>query len=401
MLSTSNLSLAYMEAAGTQVPNETGVALGAPNCTVPNSCSTYNLTIDPTVGVAAGGYDPTKYQIHMTWSWSLTTVDYDIFFEDAAGNVVAVNNSTADPSSIIIPTTTPAGIYHIVIVLSTGAPIGYNGSVVLEQKPASTGICDPNVTNCTPPRYISYSAGPGQADNAGEPSLGVDFNPNVATLKDTTSPIFTTGIKRLNTGGVSFFPSGANEWRANFDDCPSPAVNVWEDVSAVTTQQFALSDPIGFVDHYSSGQLGLTYPEPTTPGRVFSLDLIGGQGNSLASYSDTDGNAYLPGGTGGPGAGPDHETLGGGPYNLNSNPPPPPQVMAYGSPNAIYYCSQNIVAEAQCSRSDDGGKTFGPGVAIFNPSQCTGGIHGHVKVAPDGTVYVPNSSCATNGGTSG
>jgi hypothetical protein len=34
---------------------------------------------------------------------------------------------------------------------------------------------------------------------------------------------------------------------------------------------------------------------------------------------------------------------------------------------------------------------------IFSPGQCTGGIHGHVKVARDGTVYVPNSSCGTTG----
>jgi PKD domain-containing protein len=127
--------------------------------------------------------------------------------------------------------------------------------------------------------------------------------------------------------------------------------------------------------------------------------LLGGQGDSSGSFSDVDGNSYLPpnggpGGMGGPGQGPDHETLGGGPYNPNSVPPPPPH-PTYA--NAIYYCSQNIVAEAQCSRSDDGGKTFGPGVPIFTPTQCTGGIHGHVKVAPDGTVYVPNSTCATTG----
>jgi PKD repeat protein len=395
-LSTSHRSITYTE-SGAQVPNETGVALGVPDCTVPNSCSTFDLTINSSVGTAVAGYDPTQYQIHMTWSWSVATVDYDIFFEDAGGNVVAVNNSTADPSAIIIPTTTPAGLYHVVIVLATGAPIGYTGTIVLEPKPLTAGICNPNVTNCTPPRYMNYPAGVGQADNAGEPSVGVDWNPNVASLKNTSSPIFSTGVMRKNTGGVAFFTSGANEWRVNFDDCPSPAVNLWEDVSATTTQQFVLSDPIGFVDHYSSSQLGLAYPPPHTTGRVFTIDLIGGQGDSLGSFSDTDGNSYLPGGTGGPGQGPDHETLGGGPYNPNSNPPPPPQTTAYGSPNAIYYCSQNIVAEAQCSRSDDGGQTFGPGVIIYNPSQCTGGIHGHVKVAPDGTVYVPNSSCGTVG----
>src|ERR1700730_200344 len=169
-LSTSNRSLTYTE-SGAQVPNETGVALGSPDCTVPNSCSTFNLTIDPSVGISSGGYNPTQFQIHMIWSWSVATVDYDIFFEDAVGNVVAVNNSTADPSAIVLPTTTPAGLYHIVVVLSTGAPIGYTGTVVLEAKPVQTGICGPPA-DCTPPRYINYPAGPGQADDGGEPSVG-------------------------------------------------------------------------------------------------------------------------------------------------------------------------------------------------------------------------------------
>jgi hypothetical protein len=389
-LSTSNRSITYTE-SGAMTPNETGVALGAPDCTVPNSCSTFNLTIDPTVGIAGSGYTPAQFQIHMIWSWSVSTVDYDIFFEDAAGNVVAVNNSTADPSSIIIPTTTPAGLYKVVIVLATGAPIGFTGTVVLESKPATAPLCG-GAADCTPPRYINYAAGDGQADDAGEPSLGVDWNPNVAALK------FQDATHNLNHSGVAFFTSGPHEWRVNFDDCPSPAINNWEDVSATFTQQFVLSDPIGFVDHYTSNPLGLVYPPPHTPGRVFTLDLIGGQGDSLGSFSDTDGNSYLPGGTGGPGQGPDHETLGGGPYS--GTPPATASYPASGTKNAIYYCSQNIVAEAQCSRSDDGGQTFGPGVPIFTPTQCTGGIHGHVKVAPDGTVYVPNSSCGTVG-TSG
>jgi PKD repeat protein len=389
-LSTSNRTVTYSEPAGMQTPNETGVATGQPICIAPTDCSTFDLTIDSSIGTAASGYDPTQYQINMQWSWSVPTVDYDIFVEDSGGNNVAVNNSTADPSGITLPTTTPPGVYHIVIVLATGAPIGYNASIKLEPKPAVSGLCGPPA-DCTPPRYQSYSAGTGQADNAGEPSLGVDWNPNVASLK------FQDLTHNVNHGGVAFFTSGPNEWRVNFDDCCSPARNTWEDVSAVFDQQFVLSDPIGFVDHYSNQPLGLIYPPPLTPGRVFSIDLLGGQGDSVGAYSDTDGNSYLPGGTGGPGQGPDHETLGGGPYNPNSTPPPPPQTVAYGSPNAIYYCSQNIVAEAQCSRSDDGGQTFGPGVPIYTPTQCTGGIHGHVKVARDGTVYVPNSSCGTVG----
>jgi len=389
-LSTSHRSITYTDSNGAP-PNLTGLALGKPNCGPTGAlCSTFNLTISPTVGIAVAGYDPTQFQIHLSWSWAVATVDYDIWVEDATGTtVVAQNNSTADPSVIILPTTTAPGVYQIVVVLATGAPIAYTGTAVLEPKPLVTGLCNPNVTNCTPPRYINYPAADGQADDAGEPSLGVDWNPNVAALK------FQDATHNLNHSGVAFFTSGAHEWRANFDDCPSPAINNWEDVSATFTQQFVLADPIGFVDHYTSNPLGLAYPPPHTPGRVFTLDLIGGQGDSLGSFSDTDGNSYLPGGTGGPGQGPDHETLGGGPYF--GTPPATASYPAVGTKNAIYYCSQNIVAEAQCSRSDDGGQTFGPGVPIFTPPQCTGGIHGHVKVAPDGTVYVPNSSCGTVG----
>lgn len=65
--------------------------------------------------------------------------------------------------------------------------------------------------------------------------------------------------------------------------------------------------------------------------------------------------------------------------------------------------SQDVVT-AFCSRSDDGGLTFGPGIPIYTfehvngvdlpiaPGTC-GGLHGHVRVAPDGTVYVPNDDC--------
>src|SRR5207302_2121616 len=46
---------------------------------------------------------------------------------------------------------------------------------------------------------------------------------------------------------------------------------------------------------------------------------------------------------------------------------------------------------AFCLRSDDGGATYGPPIPTYT-TQC-GGIHGHVKVAPDGTVYLPNNTC--------
>jgi hypothetical protein len=84
-------------------------------------------------------------------------------------------------------------------------------------------------------------------------------------------------------------------------------------------------------------------------------------------------------------SGVDHQTVGGGPFAPNGLG----ALTAY--PNAVYYCSQDI-ADALCALSRDGGLTFGPAVPIYTLTQC-GGLHGHVKVAPDGTVYVPNKGC--------
>src|SRR5207244_11388882 len=58
-------------------------------------------------------------------------------------------------------------------------------------------------------------------------------------------------------------------------------------------------------------------------------------------------------------------------YHAPLIPPPPPAYQ-----NAVYYCSQDI-ATALCSRSDDGGSTYGPSVPIYNLTAC-GGLHGHV-----------------------
>ena len=329
-LSTSVRSLSYPDSLGAPL-NPSHVAAGSPNCGPTGAlCSIYNLTIDPSVGAAAAGYDPTQYQITLQWQWASSAVDYDIFVETSSNTVIGKNTSTADPSTIVLPTNTPAGAYKLIVVLSTGAPIPYTGTITLEKAVGGgtgPGICNPAVSNCAPARFHNFSAGSGQADNAGEPSIGVDWNPNTAALQHD----------KVNTGGVAFFTSGSNEWRVNFDDCSSPATYNWQDVSALFDQTFVLSDPIGFVDHYSSLPLGLSYPPPHTPGRVFGLDLIGGQGDSLGAFSDDDGANWTPGGNGGAGAGPDHETLGGGPY---AGTPPSgasyPSALTPGVKHAIY-----------------------------------------------------------------
>jgi hypothetical protein len=118
---------------------------------------------------------------------------------------------------------------------------------------------------------------------------------------------------------------------------------------------------------------------------------------SELSFTDNDGDLWFPTQGSGQPAGVDHQSVGGGPY---ASPAP---LTRTSYPHAIYYCSQDI-ATAFCSRSDDGGLTFGPGVPIYlfttvngvdrpvAPGTC-GGLHGHVRVSPDGTAYVPNENC--------
>lgn len=192
------------------------------------------------------------------------------------------------------------------------------------------------------PGYTTYQQA-AFATQAGEPSIGVSWRTGAVFLQ-----------AGLETDRVLFGGTG----RA-----------VWSSVGPLETSLVSL-DPIGFTD-------GAT-------GRVFvsQLTAVG----SVLAYSDNDGATWTPSQGSGLPAGADHQTLGGGPYPAEATARP---LTAY--PHAVYYCSQDVVT-AFCARSDTGGLTFGPGVPIYSLADCFG-IHGHVKVAPDGTVYVPNSDC--------
>jgi hypothetical protein len=212
-----------------------------------------------------------------------------------------------------------------------------------------------------PPACIQPALGSTTASThgAGEPSVGVDW----AT-------------------GKAFFQAGNHTLRVTFNDNASPATAFWEDKRSPFAR--VSLDPIGYVDDSHFGG----------PNRVFTSQL--NLATSETSFSDDDANDWTPSQGSGQPAGVDHQTLGGGNYAA-----PTPLHPTY--PHAIYYCSQDIVT-AFCSRSDDGGLTFGAGIPIYTfatvsgvdlpvaPGTC-GGLHGHVRVSPDGTVYVPNKNC--------
>src|SRR5438105_10260345 len=197
-LSPGNPTITYSD--GPLVTNETGL-LGPPDCTVPNSCSDFTLTVN-AASVAA-----TK-EILIQGTWTPTQDDFDMFILDASGTIeVAQNASTSNPSAVILPIPADGTVYHIVIVASVGTGT-LDGLVKLIDKPSSF-----NQGPGPFPRYMNYPAGSNQANDAGEPSIGVDWNPNVSGLKNVEPPT------KLNTGGVAFFTSNSNQWRSSFDDC--------------------------------------------------------------------------------------------------------------------------------------------------------------------------------------
>ncbi|MDB6057564.1 MAG: hypothetical protein JWO95_1408 [Verrucomicrobiales bacterium] len=195
--------------------------------------------------------------------------------------------------------------------------------------------------------------------NAGEPSIGNNW------LTDTT--IFYSGLETLFV---------------KFDDtCPANGLSSTWANRAAPTQIAVDSDPIGFTD--------------SPLGRSFTGELTLLTPTCKTSYTDNDGSTWVPTQGSGLASGVDHESIGSGRFHdpLNLNPPSP----AY--PHAVYYCSQEGVPNSGppslCSRSDDGGLTFGPSVPLTTPPvNVCGGLHGHVKVSPkDGTVYVPFNTC--------
>ena len=346
------------------VANPSSQATGTPTCNAVLVCDEYTLTVS---GLSAATTASKYIRIHVAWM-ELGEAQFDLYVfsgSSASGQLIATsigNMTYVDPDVVLIPAIN--GTYTVRVVPFNPQGLRITGTISLVPFPPVAPV-----SPGTPPSYSNHISPSGLGNSAGEPSIGVDWKPNVPSLKHD----------KVNTGGVTFFTAGTQQLRVSFDDATNPPGALWENMAAPVEPGL---DPIGFVDHQT--------------GRVFGLELAAGDSN--AAFSDTDGTSWTQFIAGGVPQGPDHETFGGGPYNDSAVPPPPPHPLYQ---NAVYYCSQNIAGGAECSRSDNGGVTFGPGVDIFNPVECYGGIHGHVKVGPDGTAYVPNSSCSAGTGSQG
>lgn len=279
-----------------------------------------------------------------------TTNDLAMYLFGPDGKLVAASDGSQNLEGINVTSRVP-GTYNVLVCAFQNPPTGtvFTGSATAYTvKPRTV-----TPSQGEAPTYHQFSAPAGVADNAGEPSIGSNWK-----------------------SGNTLFTSNTDEYVVRFDR--TAGTSTWKNVNTDPTDpsnKISL-DPIGWTDH--------------TTGRTVISQLY--LACSATAYSDDD---FATPATPSEGCGTgingfDHQTIGGGPY---------PKGMSGSYPHAVYYCSQGgalVLGKAYCSRSDDGGVSFGAPVALWS-TQCSG-IHGHVQVGPDGTAYVPNAVCGDRQG---
>lgn len=336
--------------------------------------------------VAAG-----KRRIAAAASAQLPSNDIVLTLYGPTGDALASSDTATSPEVVTYEPEggVPAGTYQVQVcpfaepTAPPQAPYGYAGTFTTDDTavPGATPAPTPGpgptpgpVPNA--PRYHNYAPPPAVGETSGEPSVG--FNPF------TRRAMFISGLQTLRvTFPEDLAPAGST---------PEAGPAKWDDVSFIGTKTRSL-DPILFTDQ----RTGRTFVSQLNTVTQTSPALIGA--NSLMAFTDDDGATWTPAQLNLPDGSNDHQTVGAGPY-----PASLPLGNAINKGSAVYYCGQmgNLLVAtsvALCSRSDNGGLTFNRptpvytgAVGISGPS-CSQLIHGHVKVAPDGTVYLPNSQC--------
>jgi hypothetical protein len=299
---------------------------------------------------------------------------------------------------------------HVVYWAATAAD-QYTASATSVPGAAPTPTPSPGATPTpTPippgaPRFVNHYAPPGVMEDAGEPTMGVNWrtenNPR-GIASAFKNKIRATGAENQTfNGGTSLYYGGVNNYflRATFDDCASPALAQWDQIPlTIANAPRAGYDPYLFTDHLL--------------GRTFVLQEVAlTPAGSTMEFTDNDGDTMFLAQGGGP-SGVDHQTVGGGPLRpdpvtgatpanvvtpmipaAGGTPIPNPGATPY--PHGVYYASQSI-ATATSQRSIDGGFSYPQQVPMFTAADCAG-LHGHIKIAEDGTAFVPDKACSPAG----
>ena len=325
-------------------------------CSAFDGCDSYELTVTVPADFAVT-HPQAIVRIGLGWDFKLDLFTFTLTDVDT-GEAVATSEST-DLGSNTIYFAAGSGTRKVRLDI---APLAANNSVVFGFVSLNDGTGDallPNPVGPGVPRYQVYAPPEGLSGNTGEPSVGYNTASKQAMI--------LSGLKTL----FLKFPQDLTPAQ------PQACDGEWENRSSPLTSITTL-DPIGVTDSLVRGNEG---------NRTWIGQLAGA--NSVMAFSDDDGATWIPN-QGGPFASAvDHQTIAAGPYPAPLNAVPNPLY-----PNAFYYCGQDI-AFASCARSDNGGLTFGAPTPVYTVAQCAG-IHGHVRVAPDGTVYLPSKACGPN-----
>jgi len=333
-------------------------------------CDDFALTVTLPAGYAAG-HPNAAVKVTLSWTDAGSRAsDYDLYIykgtvHNTDGSQAAdyQSASSANPEiASISPLSDGTSQYTVKVVPYT--PTGESVHVTIELLPGSgsggsTGFGGPDPTTPGIPRYQNFYAPAGSSAETSAGEFNIGFNPRSGR------------IMTMNIGPI---------WRLTPPERLSPAnpeccEALWEDKTNLTT--ITGLDPILFTDQ----KTGRTFASNSTVGA-----------NAVYGYSDNDGDLWVPLAASPVSGGTDHETIGSGPY--------PPSLNALSNSvnqgEAVYYCSQSFpLGPATCQRSDTLGASYGPGVLAYEGNgitQCHG-LHGHVHVAPDGTVWLPVNQC--------
>jgi hypothetical protein len=337
-----------------------GATTDETTCVDGTDCDVFTVTLTGS---------PSNYQglvLAISIAHSVSLNDYDVYVHKGALSGPVIASATAgipetSESVVIDPTVSGTGVYTVHVVDSAVAPGDpYSGVARITAPPTDSQA------RGTAPTYLNYQSPPGLGDGSGEPSIGANFNSG----RTMTQAVFDT-------------------LQVTFNTSTSPATATWLLKDGPNTSITTL-DPILFTDSQT--------------GRTVVSQLFGT--TSLSAFTDNDGETYTVSQGGGIASGVDHQTIGGGPFRLCTanqllaTPVPCAQLAARGPitqyPHAVYYASQDI-GDAEMALSQDGGLTYEAAHPMYTLVDC-GGLHGHIKVAKSGIIYVPNKSC---GGTQG
>jgi hypothetical protein len=349
-------------------------------------------------GTVSGG-------LYLDWYWTgppaAQTFTVTVY-KDPSPLIATTNVQIAQGSVTLgVGSTTPV-LNHSVVPLSSTCPCTVASKLLIQATPSATSAGTVHydstavasdfyfgpVTSTTSTAtaaagtqvFANYDSPPGfqtrdaaQRPNAGEPTLGSDWI--------TGKTMYMAGTQVSQIGYDTTHVPPAATWN---DVTPAQLANVSEDSILFTNSEFNPS---------------------TTANRTWAEDfLLTTVCNANMAFTDNDG-----GSGGGPtgtdtntswtpeqcpaAEGPDHPSVGAGPYHGGA------PLTAIDKNEIVYYCSQDALnaAGAECTHSEDGGLTWDAPTVVFGTATtpCRS-IHGHIRVAPDGTMYIPNSLC---GGT--